>query len=158
MTLRALLLCTLSLIAFGAAAETAPVAGAAGSACGFVTDQRGAIPSNDDIFPVSITRIDGDSTPLAPRNRHAVPPGKRILTVDERIARHRLPGAAVTQIERMRKLEQQRAYKTFEVEVQPGVSYAIGARVLRDRLDAGSIRNNQHWEPVVWDTRAERCP
>ena len=95
---------------------------------------------------------------LEPRNRHAVATGKRILTVDERIDRHRLPGAAIPQVERMRKLEQQRAYKTLEVEVEPGMSHAIGARLRRDRLDAESIRNNEYWEPVVWDTRPERCP
>lgn len=158
---RTLVISSLFLIAVAAspdAAEAAAAAGAPGSACGVVTDQRAAPPRNDDIFPVVITRIDGESTPLEPRNRHSVQPGKRILTVDERIDRHRLPGAAVAQIERMRTLEQQRAYKTFEVDVEAGTSYAIGARLRRDRLDAESIRTNQHWEPVVWDTRPERCP
>ena len=38
------------------------------------------------------------------------------------------------------------------------MSYAIGARLLRDRLDAQSIRDNAYWEPVVWEERAEPCP
>ena len=155
--LRCLQLTSLILSIGPAHADALPASGDA-RACGFVTDQRGAIPRNDGIFPVVITRIDGRSTPLEPRNRHAVATGKRILTVDERIDRHRLPGAAIPQVERMRKLEQQRAYKTLEVEVEPGMSHAIGARLRRDRLDAESIRNNEYWEPVVWDTRPERCP
>ena len=156
--LRTLLATSLMLATCIATAEDAPVTGAPGSTCGFITDQRGAVPESEDIFSVVITRIDGDSTPLGPRNRHTVQPGTRTLTVDERIDRNRLPGSAVAQIQKMRKLEMARAYKTFDVQVEPGMSYAIGARVRRDRLDAESIRNNEHWEPVVWDVRPERCP
>ncbi|GAB3506965.1 hypothetical protein [Pseudoxanthomonas daejeonensis] len=158
--LRPLLLSTL-LLAGGAHAggETAaPVVGVPGSTCGHVTDQRGAIPKSQDIFPVEITRIDGRSTPLDARNRHAVQPGARVLTVTDHIDPHRLPGAAIAQIAKMKRLEMQRAYKPFTVEVQPGVSYAIGARLLRDRLDAQSIRDNAYWEPVVWEQRPEACP
>ncbi|AKC87625.1 hypothetical protein [Pseudoxanthomonas suwonensis] len=149
------------LLATSAAAtsnEIPQVTGVPGSTCGYVSDQRGAVPRSQDIFPVEITRIDGRSTPLDPRNRHLVQPGTRTLTVTDHIDVHRLPGAAVAQIEKMKRLEQQRAYKPFTVEVQPGVSYAIGARLLRDRLDAQSIRDNAYWEPVVWDQRPEACP
>ena len=158
---RAILLSTLLLAAgaHAAAGETAaPATGAPGSTCGYVTDQRATIPRSGDIFPVEITRIDGRSTPLDPKNRHAVQPGARTLTVTDHIDMHRLPGAAVAQIAKMKRLEQQRAYKPFTVEVQPGVSYAIGARVLRDRLDVQSIRDNAYWEPVVWEQRPETCP
>ena len=135
----------------------APVVGAAGSTCGYVTDQRATIPKSQDIFPVEITRIDGRSTPLDARNRHSVQPGERVLTVTDHIDPHRLPGAAVSQIAKMKRLELQRAYKPFTVKVEPGVSYAIGARLLRDRLDAQSIRDNAYWEPVVWEVVPEVC-
>ncbi|MBO9716637.1 MAG: hypothetical protein J7507_07465 [Pseudoxanthomonas sp.] len=158
---RSLLLSTLLLVPMAqasAATNAAPVAGAPGSTCAFVTDQRATIPKSQDIFPVEITRIDGRSTPLDPRNRHVVQPGTRTLTVTDRIDPHRLPGAAVAQIDKMKGLEMQRAYKPFTIEVQPGVSYAIGARLLRDRLDVQSIRDNLYWEPVVWEQRPEACP
>jgi hypothetical protein len=144
--------------AHAAGADPAPVAGVPGSTCGYVTDQRAAVPKSQDIFPAEITRIDGRSTPLDPRNRHAAQPGERVLTVTDHIDPHRLPGAAVAQIEKMKRLEQQRAYKPFTVKVEPGVSYAIGARLLRDRLDVQSIRDNAYWEPVVWEQRPEACP
>ena len=80
----------------------APVVGAAGSTCGYVTDQRATIPKSQDIFPVEITRIDGRSTPLDARNRHSVQPGERVLTVTDHIDPHRLPGAAVSQIAKMK--------------------------------------------------------
>ena len=79
----------------------APVVGAAGSTCGYVTDQRASIPKCQDIFPVEITRIDGRSTPLDARNRHSVQPGERVLTVTDHIDPHRQPGAAVSQIAKM---------------------------------------------------------
>ncbi|ADV26932.1 hypothetical protein Psesu_1082 [Pseudoxanthomonas suwonensis 11-1] len=129
----------------------------AADSCGYVTDQRGSVPNSQDIYPVEITRIDGRSTPLGGQPRYRLEPGEHVLTVAERIDPDRLPGAAVAQIAKMKKLEQQRAYRSFTVEVPAGSSLAIGARVLRDRLDAGSIRDKAYWEPVVWDTRAEAC-
>lgn len=142
------------LLACGLAASGA----AAAQGCGYVTDQRGAVPQSQDIYPVVITRIDGRSTPLSGKPRYQVEAGRHELTVDELIDPDRLPGAAVAQITRMRKLEKDRAYRTFSVDVPAGTSLAIGARVLRDRLDAQSIRDKAYWEPVVWDTRAEACP
>jgi hypothetical protein len=156
---RPLLLSILLIAPVAAAATTAPpVAGVPGSTCAFVTDQRATIPRSQDIFPVEITRIDGRRTPLDPKNRHRVEPGTRTLTITDHIDPHRLPGAAIVQIEKMKRLELQRAYKPFTVEVRPGVSYAIGARLLRDRLDTQSIRDNAYWEPVVWEQRPEACP
>ncbi|UWX04503.1 hypothetical protein H1235_06270 [Pseudoxanthomonas sp. NC8] len=158
---RALLLSSVLLLAPAAHAATpgnaAPVTGVAGSTCAFVTDQRAAVPESQDIFAVEITRIDGTSTPLDPRNRHKVAPGSRTLTVTDHIDPDRLPAAALAQIEKMKRLELQHAYKPFTIEVQPGVSYAVGARLLRDRLDVQSIRDNAYWEPVVWEQRPEAC-
>lgn len=138
-------------------ATAAEVAGAPGSRCGYVSNVQGIVPRSEDIFGVEITRIDGESTPLDVPNRHRLEPGTHVLMLSDRIQAHRLPSAANAQIAKMKKLERQRAYRQFTLEVEPGVSYAIGARVLRDRLDADSIRANEYWEPVVWDRRAEPC-
>ena len=35
---------------------------------------------------------------------------------------------------------------------------SIGARLLRDRLDTQSLRENAYWEPVVWEEVPEICP
>ena len=145
-------------VAPAAAPAPAPLPDDAGSTCGWVTSERPAVPKSQDIFRAEITRIDGASTPLHALNRHRADPGQRVLTVAERIEPQWLPSAAIAQIGKMKKHQQQRAYKTFTVDVAPGVNYAIGARLRRDRLDAQSIRDNEYWEPVVWDQRAERCP
>ena len=143
-----------------ASPATAPQAPAAdpSSTCAYLTVSQGEIPESRDIFDATITQIDGDSTPSGRRNRYPVEPGAHVLTIADRIDPKRVPAAANAQISKMKRLELQRAYKPFTVKVEPGVSSAIGARLLRDRLDAQSIRDNAYWEPVVWEERAEPCP
>jgi hypothetical protein len=57
----------------------------------------------------------------------------------------------------MKRRELARAYKALIVDVQPDTRYSIGARLLTDKLDNESIRNNEYWEPVVWTQRPESC-
>ncbi|WP_372014771.1 hypothetical protein [Pseudoxanthomonas sp. 10H] len=140
------------------AAPAAPVAGAPSGSCAHVSTTQGAVPVTQDVFMAEITKIDGKSTPLATENRYRLETGERVLTVAEMIDVRHLPGAAIAQIAKMKRHEQARAYKKLTIDAQPGVTYLVGARLLRDRLDADSIRDNQYWEPVVWDQRAERCP
>jgi hypothetical protein len=134
-----------------------PVAADPASTCGYLTTSQGEIPTSQDIFNAEITQIDGKSTPLARENRYQAKPGTRVLTVTDLINPRDLPAAAIAQIEKMKRQKAQRAYKKLEVDVQPGVIYAVGARLLRDKLDVESIRNNLYWEPVVWDQRAQPC-
>lgn len=126
--------------------------------CGFVTTRGGVVPRSDDIFNADITQIDGRSTPLQTPNRHRVDTGKRVLVVRELIDSTRLNSAQLLQIAKMKKFAFARAYKSIVVDVQPNTSYRIGARLLRDKLDTQSIRDNAYWEPVVWEEVAETCP
>lgn len=132
--------------------------GAPGSGgCGFVTSTHGPRPNSRGIYRAEITRIDGRSTPLQRVNRHRTDSGRHVLTVRELIERSWLSNAQIVQIERMQRLKDARAYKTLVVDVKPGISYRVGARLLRDKLDADSIRANAYWEPVVWEAAPERC-
>lgn len=126
--------------------------------CGYVSDREGVVPRNKDIFNVEITQIEGRSTPLIPANRHRVESGKRVLVVRELIAYTHLNSAQLVQIKKMKKFAFARAYKSFVIDVKPGMSYRIGARLLRDKLDTQSIRDNAYWEPVVWEEVPETCP
>lgn len=129
---------------------------AAGRCDGFVTDQ-GAQPRSHGIYAADITRVDGRSTPLHATNRHRVEPGRHVLTVREAIDRTWLNSAQVRTITLMQRRERARAYKPLVVDVRPGHTYKVGARLLRDRLDSGSIRDNAYWEPVVWAVETGRC-
>ena len=134
------------------------VVGAAVDGCdGFVTDTAGPLPRSHAIYRAEVTRIDGRSTPLAPTNRHRVDPGRHVLTVRELIDRAWLNSAQIRTIALMQRREQARAYKPLVIDVKPGTTYKIGARLLRDRLDAASIRANAYWEPVVWAEETGSC-
>ena len=127
-----------------------------GTCDGFVTDQ-GVQPRSHGIYTADVTRIDGRSTPLRPVNRHRVDPGKHLLTVRELIDRTWLNRAQIRTIELMQRRERARAYKALVVDVQPGATYKVGARLLRDKLDSDSIRANAYWEPVVWAVEPGDC-
>lgn len=126
--------------------------------CGYITDHEGVVPRSQGIFDAQITQIDGRSTPLQPTNRHRAPAGKRVLVVRELIPETYLNSAQLLQIAKMKKFAFARAYKSLVVEVEPGMSYRIGARLLRDRLDTQGIRDNAYWEPVVWAQVPQACP
>jgi len=127
-------------------------------ACGFVTTRGGVIPKSRDIFPAEITTIDGRSTPLQPVNRHRLAAGTHVLVVREFIDTQRLNSAQLLQINKMKRFAMARAYKPLVVDIKPNTSYRIGARLLRDKLDTQSLRDNAYWEPVVWEEVSERCP
>ena len=129
---------------------------AAGSCDGFVSDQ-GVQPRSHGIYAADITRVDGRSTPLYAVNRHRVAPGRHVLTVSESIDRTWLNSAQIRTIALMQRRERARAYKPLVVDVRPGHTYKVGARLLRDRLDTAGIRDNAYWEPVVWAVETGRC-
>ena len=124
---------------------------------GFVTDTAGPLPRSHSVYRAEVTRIDGRSTPVTPRNRHHLDPGRHVLTVRELIDRAWLNGAQIRTIQLMQRRERARAYKPLVVDVKPGATYKIGARLLRDKLDPESIRANAYWEPVVWAVEPGTC-
>lgn len=126
--------------------------------CGYVSDTGIHPRVTRNIFPAEITRIDGRSTPLFRVNRHHVDAGPHVLTIAERIDDQHLSSVQRRQIFLTRRFLDARGYKTLIVNVDPGMRLEIGARLLDDKLDNRSIRDNAYWEPVVWKQRAERCP
>ena len=80
-----------------------------------------------------------------------------MLVVRELIDSNYLNSAQINQIAKMKKFAFARAYKSFVLDVKPNMSYRIGARLLKDKLDTQSIRDNAYWEPVVWEAIPEAC-
>ncbi|KAF1712978.1 PDZ domain-containing protein [Pseudoxanthomonas sacheonensis] len=126
-------------------------------ACGYASTRAGVVPRSKGIFEAEITQIDGRSTPLQPTNRHRVDTGKHVLVVREFIDPTYLNSAQLQQIAKMKKFALARAYKSLVIDVEPGIGYRIGARLLKDKLDTQSIRDNAYWEPVVWEKVPEAC-
>lgn len=133
-------------------------AGQAVEGCGYVTAVLGVPPESRQVFDALITQIDGRSTPLRGEpNRFRLPAGRHVLTVNEHIDRSRLSLSEQRRIALMRRHEWGDVYKTLVVEVKPGISYRVGAHLRQDKLDADSIRANQYWRPVVYDTARVDC-
>lgn len=127
--------------------------------CGYVDTESGVAPLvSEGISRLVVTRIDGRSTPPFTTSRYTLSAGKHVLTVAEAIDRAHLSPAQVLQIQRMRIHPGSTPYKAFVIDVKPGIAYRIGARLRRDKLDNKSILANDYWEPVTWQTRAEKCP
>jgi hypothetical protein len=125
--------------------------------CGYVSTRAGVVPRTQHIFRAEITQIDGRSTPLEPTYRHRASTGTHVLVVREFIDPDYLNSAQLNQIAKMKKFAFARAYKSFVIDVKPNMSYRIGARLIKDKLDTQSIRDNAYWEPVVWEVVPEAC-
>ena len=141
------------------AADQGPgmVAQPAAQGCGYVSTLGAPPRVSRNIFRAEITQINGRSTPLTPQNRHELPVGRQVLVVREEIDRHRINQAQLLRIERMQRREGHRGFKTLVVDVAPDTRYSIGAELLPDRMDTDSIRANDWWRPVVWESRQEAC-
>ncbi len=142
----------------GRADVVRPAVSGNSTSCGYVSTQAGVVPRTQRIFHADITQIDGRSTPIQPTYRHRASAGKHVLVVRELIDSNYLNSAQLNQIAKMKKFAFARAYKSFVIEVKPNMSYRIGARLLKDKLDTQSIRGNAYWEPVVWEVVPEACP
>lgn len=146
-------------LALSGRADAVRFAASGGSrSCGYVSTRAGVVPRSQHIFRAEITQIDGRSTPLDPSYRHRTSAGTHVLVVREFIDPNYLNSAQFNQIAKMKKFASARAYKSFVVDVNPGTSYRIGARLIKDKLDTQSIRDNAYWEPVVWEVVPEACP
>ncbi|WP_146909045.1 hypothetical protein [Arenimonas daejeonensis] len=156
---RSIFLSTLPFIAglvLVAGASTSPgTASAAKGECGYVTASEGIPPESEGIYPAFITQIDGKSTGVGRRER--VSAGTHTLTISEQIPPQDLSKTEIVEIKQMKRREDARAYKKLEVNVEPGTTLRIGVRLLRDRLDIDSIKANEYWEPVVWETVPTSC-
>lgn len=134
-------------------------ANAAGSSmsCGYVSTEAGVVPGSQDLFQATITQIDGRA-PRLERYEYKLDAGKHVLVIGEGIDSTRLNSAQLAQIRKMKRSTPAGFFKALILDVQPGTSYRLGVRLLRDKLDTQSIRDNAYWEPVVWKEVPQACP
>lgn len=128
-----------------------------GDGCGYVSTIDAPPRMSEFIFHGRITMIDGVSTALFPTNRHRLSVGRHVLVVSENIDEIRFSDTQKRHRSLMQRYKRKGAYKALVVDIETDTRYSIGARLLRDRMDNESIRNNEYWEPVVWGSRPEPC-
>lgn len=128
-------------------------AGASGdgtSACGRISVFDVA-PRGKQIYPAVLIAIDGHAPGPNSSEVFRVEPGRRRLTVAERIDASQF--GSTQRISRDRGGRDR--YKELIVDVQPGITYRLGAQFNLEQRN--SIRDNAYWEPVVWTEVAEAC-
>lgn len=126
--------------------------------CGYVATGTGELPRSLGVFRAQIAYVDGRSTPqLYQPNRYRLDSGRHVLIVDETIDRTRLTRFQQRSIALMRQRMRGQTYKPLTIDVEPGVTYRIGARLNQGKLDREGIFANEYWEPVVFETRPEPC-
>jgi len=127
-------------------------------ACGRVGADTGPTPESMDIYPARIMQINGERPRLV-RDAYRLQPGRHVLVVAEGIPPYRLGTAQQAQIRRMQQRKDFSGYfKPLLVDVRPDTLQRVGVRLVRDRLDTDSIRDNAYWEPVVWEEIDRPCP
>lgn len=134
----------------GGAGGDGHVPGDPESTCARITTFPAA-PRTRDLFPANLVAVDGRSPGTVRQDSFRVSPGRRVLTVAESIDPSYFSGVANSQ--RSRRAGQ--LHKTIEVDIQPGVTYLLAARFIRDR--SSEILDGSYWQPVIWKERAEPC-
>lgn len=143
--------------AVGVPAYTLIVGERSGGGCGYVST-RNLPPRSRDLYPATITRIDGRSTPgSAYTDRFRVTAGRHALMVAENIDRSHMTTAQFVQITKLQHLTFAPTYKSLVVDIKPGYHYRIASRLIPEQMDTQGIRANAYWEPVVWESKVEAC-
>lgn len=126
------------------------LAGAAADGCGRISIEDFA-PRKQKIYPATLIEIDGRSAIPLDSRVFRVTPGTHVLTVGERID----PREFNSTDQRQRTRLTRDWYKTLTVEVEPGMTYRLGARLVMDQRH--EIRSGAYWEPVIYAEKAESC-
>lgn len=125
--------------------------------CGLLSTESGPTPERMDLYPATITQINGERPRMA-RPLYRMEPGKHVLVVAERIPRSHLGTADQAQIAMMqRRKDFSGFFKPLVIEVRADTLQRVGVRLVRERLNAAGIRENAYWEPVVWEEVPREC-
>lgn len=120
--------------------------------CGRVSTFPGMARS-EQLFPVNLRRIDDAEVVRGQVDSHRLDSGRHRLMLAELI-----PPVELNSIEQRQRsqLRQRRLaeFKYFDLDVVPGFTYYLAARLLDPPRD---VINNRHWQPVIWRIKKESC-
>ena len=120
------------------------------STCGRVS-VFDAAPRGKQIYRAVLIAVDGALPGPPSSDTYRLDPGRRRLTVAEAIDPEQFGSVQRTQRDRQGR----ERYKDLIIDVQPGMTYRLGARYILEQRN--SIRDNAYWEPVIWAEAAETC-
>ena len=120
------------------------------SSCGRVS-VFDAAPRGKQIYRAVLIAIDGELPGPPNSDTYRLDAGRHRLTVAEAIDPEQFNSVQRTQRDRQGR----ERYKELTIDVQPGITYRLGAHFILDQRN--SIRDNAYWEPVIWAEAAETC-
>lgn len=137
--------------ALAGAQLAAPAAGDSDSTCGRISVFDVA-PRKSHVYPAVLIALGGEVPGPAGNDAYRVRPGRHELTVAEAIDPEQFTSLA--RVTRDRRSDPDR-YKTLVIDVQPGITYRLGAQFHLD--ERHSIRDGEYWDPVIYTEVAEPC-
>jgi hypothetical protein len=121
-----------------------------GSTCGRIS-VFGTPPRSRQLFNAVLLEVDGETAGPSGQTSFRVSPGRHTLKVAESIDNIELSSIANSQ----RAKSRGRTHKTFEIVVEPGITYDLAARLVPERRS--SILDGRYWMPEIWQERSESC-
>lgn len=109
----------------------------------------GSPPRSEHLHEAKLVAVDGRLPGPTDATSFRLEPGTHILTVGEGIEARYLSFN-----ERLRNAQSNR-YKTLSVEVEPGMTYFLAARLNPDKVT--EAKDGAYWDPVIWKEVAESC-
>ncbi|HEY0505140.1 MAG TPA: hypothetical protein VGD42_16785 [Lysobacter sp.] len=136
------------LTAASAAASGADQAAPAGS-CGRISVFDVA-PRSQELYRAKLINIDGRPPGPSGARTYRVTPGRHVLEVAEAIDNEQFNDVQLRQ-----RVQRADRYKTLEVDVAPGTTYLLAARLVLPRRNY--IADGSYWEPVIYHQKSEPC-
>lgn len=129
--------------------DSAAIAGDPASSCGRLSTFP-VPPRSRQLHPARLLAVDGRLPGPSSQDSFRLPPGRYRLTLAEIIDNREFSAVANRQRARSDARE-----ATLELEVRPGVTYLLAARLEPSRRER--ILDGSYWQPVVWRERSESC-
>ncbi|MCG6117201.1 MAG: hypothetical protein MEQ07_03270 [Aquimonas sp.] len=126
-------------------------ASAQASTCGRISTFDIA-PRTENLFAAVLIAVNGNLPGPTTADQWRLPPGRHTLTVAEAIDANRFLASQNRERDGRRTRDR---YKTLVVEVEPGITYRLAARLIPEGRSL--VRRNAHWEPVIWKQSPEPC-
>ncbi len=105
-------------------------------------------PHRHDLYPAYLTGINERRDGAVMRRFHYLQPGRYRLTLSDLIPEHELR-------RRHTRFESRREPKELQLEVEDGMVYHLGSRLLYDRKQQKD--HDEYWKPVVWRMEPGYC-
>lgn len=103
------------------------------------------------VYPVVLHAINDRLPGAEDQYQFKLAPGRHVLKLSEQITDVRIGN----EIRRAALERQQKNLREFVIDVEPGMTYRIGARFILE--ERARIEDGGYWEPVVWRSFGQSC-